>query len=326
MQIRTLKIYCDVVDRRSFSRAAEENGISQGNASHLVQSLEQHLGVLLLDRSTRPFELTPEGARYYDGVRQIVQRYFKLEEEVKALHDAEARSLVVASIYSVGIHHMSVFMQRFSSEHPRADVQLEYLHPHRVHDRVERGEADLGIVSFPRERSALATIPWRTEAMVIVCHPAHLLAAESSLPLAALGGQPFVAFESGLAIRGSVDAELARAGAEVNVTLEFDNVETMKRAVEAGSGISILPEPSVRREIAMGDLAKIAIEGQPFVRPLSIIHRRDRELSDLARHFVRELQADADFDEVSVAAPASLHNGLAEPSASSANATRRRAH
>ncbi|MCA9236920.1 MAG: LysR family transcriptional regulator [Planctomycetales bacterium] len=297
MQIRTLKIYCDVVDRRSFSRAAAENGISQGNASHLVQSLESHLGVLLLDRSTRPFELTAEGQRYYDGVRQLVQRYSELEEEVKTLHDAEARSLVVASIYSVGIHHMSAFMQRFSWAHPRAEVQLEYLHPHRVHEQVERGDADLGIVSYPKDCSELASIPWRSEPMVIVCAPAHRFAAERSLPLSALNGQPFVAFEAGLAIRDGIDAALQRCGAEVSVSLEFDNVETMKRAVEAGSGLSILPEPSVRREIAMGDLVKIAIEGEPLTRPLSIIHLRDRPLSQLAQQFVNELQADADFAE-----------------------------
>src|SRR5262245_22122981 len=120
MNIKSLKIFCDVVDRRSFSRAADDNEISQSTASSIVQGLEERLGVQLLDRSTRPFELTAEGRRYYDGCRQIVKRYDELEEEVRTLHDAEARSLVVASIYSVGLHHMSAFMQRFSAQHPRA--------------------------------------------------------------------------------------------------------------------------------------------------------------------------------------------------------------
>lgn len=315
MQIRTLKIYCDVVDRRSFSRAAEENGISQGNASHLVQTLEQHLGVQLLDRSTRPFEVTPEGQWFYDGVRQLVKRYYELKEEVKTLHDVEARTLVVASIYSVGMHHMSAFMQRFSSAHPRAEVQLEYLHPQRVQQQVERGDADLGIMSFPQENAALAAIPWRTEPMAIVAHPSHPFAAEESLPLAALSRHAFVAFESGLPIRAAIDAALDKAGAEATVALEFDNVETMKRAVEAGSGVSILPEPSVRREIAAGDLVKIAIEGDPLVRPLSIVHRRDRPLSELASRFVSELRADADFDEQVAVGPGVLDMdfGLTHP-------------
>jgi DNA-binding transcriptional LysR family regulator len=295
MHIRSLKIFCDVVERRSFSRAADDNGISQSSCSQVVQALEERLGVQLLDRSKRPFELTHEGQRYYDGCREIVKRYLELEEEVRTLHDVEARSLMVASIYSVGLHHMSAFMQRFSAEHPRASVRLEYLHPHRVCEVVESGDADLGIVSYPKETDTLLAIPWRNEPMVIVCHPAHRLAQESRVGLKAVAGEQFVAFEEGLAIRAAIDRALVRSHAEVNVALEFDNIETMKRAIEIDAGVSVLPEPSVRREIALGSLAKIAIEqnGEPaLVRPLGIVHRRDRSLSELARQFVGLLKSD----------------------------------
>ncbi len=297
MHTKSLKIFCDVVERRSFSRAADENGISQSNASQLVQALERRLGVLLLDRSTRPFGLTPEGERFYDGCRDLVRRFEQLEEEVRTLHDAEARSLVVASIYSVGLHHMSAFMQRFSAEHPRAQVRLEYLHPHRVCKVVESGDADLGIVSYPKETDALETIPWRSEPMVIVCHPQHRLAREKAATLKAVAGESFVAFETGLAIRDAIDRALVRSQAEVNITLEFDNIETMKRAIEIDAGVSILPEPSVRREIALGSLAKVAIVGDAIVRPLGIVHRRERALSELAQQFVGLLKADAEFRE-----------------------------
>lgn len=295
MHIRSLKIFCDVVERRSFSRAADDNDISQSSCSQVVQSLEERLGVLLLDRSKRPFELTPEGQKYYDGCREIVKRYFELEEEVRTLHDAEARSLVVASIYSVGLHHMSAFMQRFSAEHPRAAVRLEYLHPERVCEAVEAGDADIGIVSFAKETDALMVIPWRNEPLVIVCHPGHRLARETSVSLKAIAGESFVAFEEGLAIRDALDRALVRAHAEVNVTLEFDNIENMKRAVEIDAGVSILPEPSVRREIALGSLAMVKIDGDGLVRPLGILHRRDRRLSELAAQFVGLLKSHSDI-------------------------------
>jgi DNA-binding transcriptional LysR family regulator len=295
MNIGSLQIFCDVVDRRSFSRAADDNGISQSSASQVVQGIEKHLGVQLIDRSTRPFEVTPEGQRYYDGCRQLVKRYHELEEEVRTLHDAEARSLVVASIYSVGLHHMSAFMQRFSAAHPRAQVRLEYLHPHRVCEVVDAGDADLGIVSYAKESDTLAAIPWRSEPMVVVCHPAHRLARENSLDLKAVAGESFVAFECGLAIRDKIDRALARAHAEVNIALEFDNIETIKRAIEIDAGLSILPEPSVRREIALGSLAKVAIIGQPLVRPLGIVHRRDRQPSELAAQFITLLKAEGHF-------------------------------
>ena len=98
MHLKSLKIFCDVVHRRSFSRAADENGVSQSNASQVVQQLEGRLGVRLLDRSKRPFVLTPEGERYYEGCRGIVRKYFDLEREIRSLHEAKAVPLRVASI------------------------------------------------------------------------------------------------------------------------------------------------------------------------------------------------------------------------------------
>ena len=106
MHLKSLKVFCDVVSRRSFSRAAEENGISQSGASQMVNHLEEHLGVKLIDRTKRPFVLTPEGEAYYDGCRKIVRRYFALEEEVKTLHEEVAGRVSVASIYSIGLSHM----------------------------------------------------------------------------------------------------------------------------------------------------------------------------------------------------------------------------
>ena len=86
MHMKLLKVFCDVVGQRSFSRAADENGISQSGASQMVHQLEDHLGVRLLDRSKRPFVLTPEGEVFHEGCRKLVQRYFALEEEVRTLH------------------------------------------------------------------------------------------------------------------------------------------------------------------------------------------------------------------------------------------------
>ena len=133
--------------------------------------------------------------------------------------------------------------------------------------------------------------------MVIVCHPQHRLAREKAAPLKAVAGESFVAFETGLAIREAIDRALGRSHAEVNVTLEFDNIETMKQAIEIDAGVSILPEPSVRREIALGTLAKVTIVGDAIVRPLGIVHRRDRALGELANQFIGLLKADAEFRE-----------------------------
>lgn len=303
MHIKSLKIYCDIVERRSFSRAADDNGISQSNASQVVHQLEERLGVQLLDRSKRPFVLTPEGERYFEGARQIVRLYDELEEDVRTMHNASAGRLLVASIYSVGLAHMSLFMRQFSAKYPNAQVRLEYLHPDRVLEVVEQGDVDLGLVSYPEETRTLAAMPWRSEPLVVVCHPNHRFAKESSISFADLSGEPLVAFEAGLRIRAEIDRALMINNVDANVAFEFDNIETMKQAIEINEGISLLPEPTVAKETASGTLVKVKLQGEPQTRPLGIVYRRDRPLRELARNFIELLRADTDFADVA-AAPA----------------------
>src|SRR4051795_5832086 len=293
MHLRFLKTFCDIVDLGSFSRAAKANGVSQSNASQIVHHLEERLGVQLIDRSKRPFVVTTEGKRFHEGARVIVQRYDDLEREVRSLHEATAARLTVASIYSVGLAHMSGLLRQFLSLQPRADVRFEYLHPHRVYEAVDQGQADLGLVSYPEESASLATIPWRTEPIVLVCYPQHPLAKRRSVSLKMLRNEPFVAFQEGLKIREEIDTALAANDVSVRVALAFDNIETIKRAIEIGAGISLLPTPTVAREVDAGTLVQIPVEGVFLVRPLVMIHRRDRKLSETARQFIQLLQSQA---------------------------------
>jgi len=310
MQLKALKIFCDIVRRRSFSRAADDNGISQSSASQVVHQLEEQLGVQLLDRSKRPFVLTAEGDRYYEGCRQLVRQYAKLVDEVHALHDETAGRLNVASIYSVGLAHMSAFMRKFSTTYPEAKVRLEYLHPDRVYEAVENGEADLGLVSFPVESRNITTLAWRNEPLTVVCHPSHWLAKRQSVSLADLADESFIAFETGLRIRSEIDRLLIVEKVNVNMALEFDNIETMKRAIEINEGISILPAPTVAWEVASGLLAKVPLLDTRIERPLGIIHRRDRSLGPIGEQFIQLLQSDVEFRTHSIPAPV---RSLSEP-------------
>jgi DNA-binding transcriptional LysR family regulator len=292
MHLKSLKVFCDIVGWRSFSRAAEENGISQSGASQVVHQLETRLGVKLIDRSKRPFMLTPEGEAYYEGCRKLVQRYDALEDQVRTLHEEVSGRVRVTSIYSVGLHHMSRYMQRFLAEYPKANVRLEYQHPHRVYDAVEKDQADIGLVSYPRASRTIEAIPWREEPMVLVCAPTHRLADRDRIQLEELAGENMVGFYSDLTIRHEIDRVLAEHGVEVRVTMEFDNIETIKQAVEIGAGVALLPEPTVLREVETHSLKSISLTTDELVRPLGIIHRRGKELGITTRRFIELLQAD----------------------------------
>lgn len=293
MKLESLKVLCDIAARRSFSRAAELNGISQSAASQVVGQLESRLGVQLIERSKRPLVLTPQGQVFVEGCRKLIARYEVLEDEVRSLQSDVAGRVRVAAIYSVGLHGMSGYVRAFASRHPRATVRLEYLHPERVLESVETGQADIGLVSYPRSTRALVAEPWREEPMVLVCPPQHPLAEKGEVPLAELDGCPMVAFDSDLVIRHELDRLLAARGVEPRVTMEFDNVETIKRAVEIDAGVAILPEPTIGRELATGTLRAVRIADETIVRPMGVIHARGIPLSATAARFVELLRGPA---------------------------------
>jgi DNA-binding transcriptional LysR family regulator len=291
MQLESLKIFCDVVRWSSFSRGARENGISQSSASQVVHQLEVRLGVKLIDRSKRPLVPTAEGKVYYDGCKDLVSRYLEVENRVKALENDRklAGTVRVAAIYSVGFHHMSRYVEQFRQDYPDVDVRIEYLHPTRVIESVTGGDAELGLVSFPRKWPDLTAIPWREEEMVLAVHPSHRFARLEEVDAEALDGETFVGFESELPIRRAVDRFLRLHGVHVRVSLEFDNIETIKRAVEVPSGVAILPEPTLVGEIKAGMICAVRFKDRRPTRPIAIIHRRNEQLGLAASKFLELL-------------------------------------
>jgi len=294
MHVKSLKVFCDVVRQRSFSRAAEENGITQSGASQVVHQLEQGLETKLIDRSKRPWGLTPEGEVYYRGVRKFMQQYDELESEIRTLHNEVEGRVRVASIYSVGLSQMNGCIQDFVSRSPKAKVQLKYQHPRQVYELVERDAVDIGLVSYAKSNRNVEATPWREERMVLVCSPGHRFAKHENISLPELDGTSFVGFDQGLKIRQVIDRALADHGVSVDNTMEFDNVETIKSAVEIGNSISLLPEPTIERELNAGTLVAVPLlpnsDGSTLKRPLGIIHRRGIHLTRTARQFIESLQ------------------------------------
>lgn len=290
MTLEILKLYCDIVRLRSFSQGAAANQISQSAASQAIHQLEAELDVLLIDRSKRPFMITPEGRTFYEGCRALLQGYEKVRAEIASTRTQVTGSVRVAAIYSVGIHIMSGHMQRFMSLYPQAKVRLEYLHPHKVVDAVLNDEADLGILSYPAANRSLTILPWRDETMVFVCYPTHRLARRRTITAADLHGENFVAFDADLRIRKAIDRCLRQHDARVNVIMEFDNIETIKQAIAIGAGVSILPQPTILKEVGNRTLAAAPLAMPELVRPLGIIHRRGKLFTPTIARFLELLR------------------------------------
>jgi DNA-binding transcriptional LysR family regulator len=292
MQLETLKVFCDVARQRSFSLAAQVNDITQSAASQIVSMLERRMEVQLIDRSTRPLQLTPLGQAYYEGCRTLLNQYAELEASIRSAQNHIAGTVQVAAIYSVGLGDMGQYVKHFSAQQPHAAVHIEYLHPDRVYQRVLEGTADLGLVSFPRKTPKLIALTWREEEMVLACAPGHSLAQAGPLHPRRLQGQKYIHFDKNLVIRRKVDRFLREQGAGVEVVLAFDNIENIKQAVAIGAGVALLPEPTIRREVQARTLVAVPLAGSGLVRPVGIIHRRRHKLSLAAQRFLELLRED----------------------------------
>jgi DNA-binding transcriptional LysR family regulator len=297
VNLDTLRLFCDVVRFRSFSRAAAGNGVTQSAASQSIQQLEAELDAVLLDRSRRPLQPTEEGRAFYESCRTLLQGFEKARAELAARKQRVEGTVRVAAIYSVGLHDMSRHMQPFMSAHPHARVLLECLHPHKVMEAVLSDDADLGILSYPVATRALTVLPLRSEPMVLVTHPTHRLARRRVVAPEELNGEAFIAFDHDLAIRKAIDRALKQYNVKVRAVMEFDNVETIKQGIGIAAGISILPRPTVLKEIGIRALAAVPVSLPGLVRPIGIIHRRGKRMTPAVARFVELLRKADDGGE-----------------------------
>ena len=295
MDLKSLKVFKDIAQTRSLSRAASLNGISQSAVSQQVQEVERGLAATLLDRSSRPLGLTPAGEVYQEFCSDVLHRKDELDEALGRLQQKIAGKIKIASIYSVGVSELVRLEREFAERHPESEVQVVYLRPEKVYAAVLAGEAELGLVSYPVANRDLETIPWRKEEMVLAAAPSHALAKKAAalhapLPIEELQGTSFVGFDEELPIRRHVDRFFKEKGIEVKVDAFFDNIETVKEAVAQGVGVGILPFRSMRDDIQRKRLTAIRLAGASLYRPLGIIYRKKKPLSLAAQKFLELLR------------------------------------
>lgn len=292
IQLRSLKVFCDVVRRRSFSLAAAEHQITQSAASQTVQNLEDYLTVQLIDRSKRPFVLTNEGKLFFDGLNSILRLFDTLVEEIKETSQEMQGSVKVAAIYSVGLNTLPAVEAEFRRRYPLTPVSIQLEHPHEVYRMVEQGEADIGLISYPESSKVIQVTPWRDEKMVLIASPTHPLAKSAAIDPSMLHQQELVAFASNLRIRHEIQKQLRAHGISMRVAIELDNIDSIKHAVMIGNGLAIIPEASALRELQTGAIKIVNCPDLQFTRSLGLLQRRHTSLLRAPRAFFDLLMED----------------------------------
>ncbi len=286
MNVRVIKTFCDLVETGSFSEAAKINNVSQSAVSQQVAALEGELATQLLCRGGPAALPTEAGQAFYNGGKEIAGRFERMLAEMRAADDAERGVLRIGTIYSVGFYILDELIRDFLSAHPDTDLHIEYTHWNHINAAVLRGEMDLGVVAWPQRHRSLEIFPMTDEQLVLACAPEHPLAGAETVEPSQLNGQRFVAFLPNIPTRKHIDKLLRAAKAKPEIALEFDNVETLKRAVEVNAGLSILPEATVADEVEDGYLCSARLERpEQWIRKLGIIRRRGKEPAPAEQEF-----------------------------------------
>jgi DNA-binding transcriptional LysR family regulator len=295
MHIETLKVFCDLVDLQSFSLAAERNFVTQSAVSQQIRTLEEKFKRRLLERvrGRREVRLTTAGEVFYREAKNVLDCYAGLNESMRGLVGKIGGTVKVATVYSVGLHELPPVVREFMSKFPSAKIDLEYSRTTRVVRDVLNGTVELGVVAFPEPRRGLTIVQMQSDRLVLICAPEHEFAKKEKVKAKDLNGRDFVLFERDIPTRNAIDKILKANGVEVKKAAEFDNIETIKRAVEVGFGMAIVPHPSVEDEEKNGQLAVIKLAEKEWVRPVGVIYRSDRNLSLAAKKFVQLLEEKA---------------------------------
>lgn len=292
MHIETLKVFCDLVELQSFSLAAERNFVTQSAVSQQIKSLEVKFDRRLLERvrGRRDVRLTPAGEVFYEESKNVLDAFDLLNENMNKLVGRIAGVVKVATVYSVGLHELPPKVREFMSKFPSAKIDLEYSRTTRVVRDVLKGHFELGVVAFPEPRRGLTIVPMASDRLVLICPPDHPLAKKESIKVTEIKGENFVLFERDVPTRKATDKIFKSHGVSVQKVAEFDNIETIKRAVEVGFGLAIVPQPSVLDEERNGQLSIVQFKEKDWIRPVGVIFRSDRELSLSAKKFVQLLE------------------------------------
>jgi len=187
------------------------------------------------------------------------------------------------------MHTLQPYVTKFLAKYPKINLKIDYSPASQIYDMILKSEIDIGVVAAPKADDRLKIYPFEKEPLVLVCNPSHQLANEPVVDIKSLQGQDFISFDRSVPTRELIDSIFEKYNVTIRTNMEFDNIETIKRAVEIGEGISILPETTIHAELANGTLKSTHFTDEELFRPTGIILRKTKTLSQAGKYLVELL-------------------------------------
>jgi DNA-binding transcriptional LysR family regulator len=289
MDTRQLAAFCAVVERKSFSQAAERLGVSQPAVSLQIRSLEQRLGRQLLDRSGRRVEPTEAGLHLYRNAQRLLALEEQLLDEVASASEGELRGrLELGASSGPGETVLPLLLCEFQDRHPDVHVALSVSDTQTVVDLVARRELELGVVGAARRHRSVAFEPFFRDEVVLACPPGHRFAGRT-ISLDELRSEPLILMQEGAGVRQVIEDELRRVGVrlrDLDVRLELGLQESARSAVRAGHGVTFISRSAIDSDLAAGTVAAARVEGLDPAREISLVRGAGRATTRVASAFV----------------------------------------
>jgi DNA-binding transcriptional LysR family regulator len=289
MDTRQLAAFCAVVERKSFSQAAERLGVTQPAVSLQIRSLEERLGQRLLDRSGRRVEPTEAGLVLYRGAQRLLALEEQIVEQVAAGHAGKLQGrLEIGASTGPGGSVLPLLLCEFSRLHPDVTIALSVFDTQTVVDLVARRELELGIVGAARRQRSVVFEPFFRDEVVLVCPPGHPF-ADRTVTVEELRGEDLIVMQDGAGVRQVIEDELRGAGIrlkELEPRLELGLQESVRSAVRAGYGVTFISRAAVEADLAAGTLASARVEGLEPARQISLVRAAGRSPTRNAEAFV----------------------------------------
>jgi len=294
MELDQLRLFVDLVREQSFTRVAARNFITQPAVSLSMQRLEEELGVRLLERTTRKVLVTEEGRVVYDYAREILEKLQELRTALQERQDQVQGTVRLSTIHSIGLYELPAPLKEYIRRYPNVQLHIEYKLSEQVYQSVQEGDADLGLVAYPEERGQVVTLPFLEDELVVICSRESPLAGRDSVRLSELNGHPFVAFEPEIPTRRAVDALLTEHHVRVQLRMQCDNIEILKKMVEVGLGVSFVPLLSVQEEVRTGAVSVLRVADVRVRRPVAILYRKGKSLTRAQQAFLDLLTSEGE--------------------------------
>src|SRR5215213_5128559 len=289
MDTRQLTAFCAVVERRSFSQAADRLGLSQPAVSLQVRALEERLGTRLIDRSGRRVEPTEAGLRLYRGAQRMLALEEQLVLQVAGDDADEVRGrLELGASSGPGETVLPLLLCEFQVANPAVSVALNVSDTHSVVERVANRELELGVVGAARRHRSVAFEPFFRDEVVLACPPRHSFAGRT-VTLEELRAEPLILMQEGAGVRQVIEDELRRAGArlrDLEPRLELGLQESVKAAVAAGHGVTFISRTAIEADLAAGTLETARVEGLEPSREISLVRSAGRSPTRAAEAFL----------------------------------------